>query len=53
MLPSNKHILFRNIQIFGPTFNKLTPDFFVSQPDKECGMTETFTPTSADITWTV
>lgn len=52
MLPANGHGVFRNIQVFGPTFNQLTPSFYVWQPDPECGMYETFSSTSADILWT-
>ncbi|WP_189083086.1 hypothetical protein [Mangrovihabitans endophyticus] len=52
MLPANHHGVFRNIEIWGPTFNKLTPSWFVWQPDPECSMYEQFTTNSADIWWT-
>ncbi len=51
MLPANGHGVFRNIQIFGPSFNQLTPSFFVWQPDPECSMYENYSANSADIVW--
>jgi hypothetical protein len=52
MLPADKHIAFRAMQIFGPSFNKLTPAFGNLLPDRECGMKVTSTPTTTDINWT-
>lgn len=52
MLPADGHGVFRNIQVFGPAFNQLTPAFSVWQPDPECSMHEAFSSNSADILWT-
>jgi hypothetical protein len=51
MLPANKRAAFRNVQVFGPTFNQLSPAFYVWQPNPQCSMKEQFTASSADIIW--
>lgn len=53
MLPASKHIAFSGIQVFGPTFNQLTPDFDVVVGDQQCGMSASATATTTDIRWTV
>lgn len=53
MLPANKHTAYRNIKIYGPTFNQLTPSFQGLTWNQQCGMYTSFTSTTTDIIWTV
>ena len=50
-LPANGHAAWRKIQVWGPTFNPVTPSFRKAVFDQECSMNTTFSSTGTDIVW--
>lgn len=51
MMPSSNHIGFSNISMYGPSLEQLTPAFGQQLFDTTCGVNESHSNTTTDITW--
>ncbi len=51
MMPSGNHIGFSNIALYGPSLEQLSPDFGQQLFDTTCGVNESHSATTTDITW--